>query len=306
MLSEVANMDEYSMKVSHPEFTHTRTFNKELGLIFASRKELWVEMRRFTERTLRHFGFGKSNTMQSVIEAETTDLVKEFNETIKNHGGIMKIRTKFVLSLLNTLWCMVAGQRYPHDDPTLIKLMDRNFEMTKSRSFIDPFHFLLPKRIKDMFPSISKEDVRLRVYKECHDFTKILIDERKTEGMYNNSPLNYIDAFLQKIEENKGNNKSVYTEENLQAMLADLLQTGTTTTNGTMNYGVLFLTLNPKIQEKCQKEIDSVVSRHLSPTLEDIEKMPYFQACILETHRQGNVVPNPIPRFAPTDWNIKG
>lgn len=55
-------------------------------------------------------------------------------------------------------------------------------------------------------------------------------------------------------------------------MLADLLQTGSTTTNGTLNYGLLFLILNPEIQKKCQMEIDAVVPRHLNPTLEDIEK----------------------------------
>ncbi|ODM88687.1 Methyl farnesoate epoxidase, partial [Orchesella cincta] len=34
--------------------------------------------------------------------------------------------------------------------------------------------------------------------------------------------------------------------------------------------------------------------------------MPYFQAFVLETHRLGNVVPNPIPRTCPKDWRIRG
>lgn len=55
-------------------------------------------------------------------------------------------------------------------------------------------------------------------------------------------------------------------------MLADLLQTGSTTTNGTLNYGLLYLLLNPEIQRKCQAEIDATIPRHLTPTLEDIEK----------------------------------
>ncbi|ODM88974.1 Cytochrome P450 1A1 [Orchesella cincta] len=89
-------------------------------------------------------------------------------------------------------------------------------------------------------------------------------------------------------------------------MLSDLLQTGTTTTNGTLNYGLLFLTLNPDIQKKCQADIDAIVLKHLTPTLEDVEKMPYFQAFVLETHRLGNIVPNPIPRTCPKDWRIRG
>lgn len=55
-------------------------------------------------------------------------------------------------------------------------------------------------------------------------------------------------------------------------MLADLITAGSTTTNGTLNYGLLFLTLNPEIQKRCQKEIDAVVPRHLTPTMDDIEK----------------------------------
>ncbi|ODM92578.1 Vitamin D 25-hydroxylase [Orchesella cincta] len=35
-------------------------------------------------------------------------------------------------------------------------------------------------------------------------------------------------------------------------------------------------------------------------------RMPYFQAFVLETHRLGNIVPNPIPRTCPKDWRIRG
>lgn len=89
-------------------------------------------------------------------------------------------------------------------------------------------------------------------------------------------------------------------------MLEDLLQTGSATTNGTLNYGLLFLTLNPAIQNRCREEIRQHVPRHSLPTPEDIEKMPFFQAFVLETHRLGNVVPNPIPRIVPCDWTYKG
>lgn len=37
-----------------------------------------------------------------------------------------------------------------------------------------------------------------------------------------------------------------------------------------------------------------------------VYRMPYFQAFILETHRLANIVPNPIPRIVPRDWNIRG
>jgi hypothetical protein len=60
-------------------------------------------------------------------------------------------------------------------------------------------------------------------------------------------------------------------------MIEDFMQTGSTTSVGTLNYGVLFLTLNPQVQAKCQAEIDSIVPKHLVPTLDDIEKYKYIR-----------------------------
>lgn len=55
-------------------------------------------------------------------------------------------------------------------------------------------------------------------------------------------------------------------------MIADLLLVGSLTLNATLNYGVLFLTLHPEIQKKCQAEIDAIVPRHMKPTVDDVEK----------------------------------
>jgi len=70
---------------------------------------------------------------------------------------------------------------------------------------------------------------------------------------------------------------SLMSEQQLQAMLADLLMVGSLTLNATLNYGVLFLTLNPEIQKKCQDEIDSIVPRHMPPTVDDIERYDLSQ-----------------------------
>lgn len=101
-------MDEYSIKVCN-ELTTPRSMGKELGLIFAATPELWMEMRKFSQRTLRDFGFGKRHSMQSVIEAEIVDLVAEFKAETAKSDGVLKIRTTFMLSVLNVLWCMIAG-----------------------------------------------------------------------------------------------------------------------------------------------------------------------------------------------------
>lgn len=64
----------------------------------------------------------------------------------------------------------------------------------------------------------------------------------------------------------------LHIEQQLQSMIADLLLVGSLTLNATLNYAVLFLTLNPEIQKKCQQEMDSVVARHMVPTVDDVDK----------------------------------
>lgn len=163
-------MDEYAIKVCN-ELTVVRSMGKELGLIFAATPELWMEMRKFSQRTLRDFGFGKRYSMQTVIEAEITDLVKEFKAETALSGGILKIRTTFILSVLNVLWCMIAGQRYAHDDPKLMKMMEKNFGMTKSQTFIDPVHGF--PWLKKILPKTFNVDYVSKVFEESHQYSQV-------------------------------------------------------------------------------------------------------------------------------------
>jgi cytochrome P450 len=52
----------------------------------------------------------------------------------------------------------------------------------------------------------------------------------------------------------------------------DLFLAGSETTGYTMSYFFLFVTLNPKVQKKIQREIDDAVPKGLTPTLQDIDK----------------------------------
>ncbi|CAL8109453.1 unnamed protein product [Orchesella dallaii] len=305
LMTEVANMEEYSIKFAHELYTYPRTFGKEMGLIFAASPPLWTEMRKFTVRTLREFGFGKVYTMHSVIIAEVNLLADDFKKKIKSDYGVVKFRNTFSLTVLNVLWCMVAGIRYEHDDPRLLKLMGHVFNMSKSVTFGNPLELILPVT-KKIAPWLHKANLRNKVFDSCHELSKTLIEERKAEGYYLSEPQNYMDVFLKKIHEHRDQKDTIYTEQQLQSMVADLLMVGSLTLNATLNYGILFLTLNPEIQKKCQDEIDAIVPRNIAPTVDDVEKMPYFQAFMLETHRCANVVPNPVPRMVPKDWHLRG
>jgi methyl farnesoate epoxidase/farnesoate epoxidase len=142
------------------------------GLIFAATPELWMEMRKFSQRTLRDFGFGKRYSMQSVIELEICDIVQEIKEEIKKTDGVLRVRTNFLLSVLNVLWCMIAGQRYAHDDPKLVKMLEKNFAMTKAQTFFDP-HVIMTPFLRKIFPTFFKYDLVNKVFEESHEFSRV-------------------------------------------------------------------------------------------------------------------------------------
>jgi len=82
--------------------------------------EHWEEIRRFTIRHLRDFGFGKAS-MESLIMDELREVLAWMkSQNGKPVGG--GIRDKLSLASVNALWTIISGQRYAHDDPRVINL----------------------------------------------------------------------------------------------------------------------------------------------------------------------------------------
>jgi len=71
----------------------------------------------------------------------------------------------------------------------------------------------------------------------------------------------------------------------------DLFAAGAETTSNTLEFAMLYMILNPKVQERVQAEIDQVVGRSRPPSLLDKSQMPYTEATLLEVQRMANVLP---------------
>jgi len=79
----------------------------------------WDELRQFTLRQLRDFGFGK-NTMQDSIMLE----VNEFIELLALTKGepVRNVKNRLVVAVVNSLWFIATGTRHPQNDPELVAL----------------------------------------------------------------------------------------------------------------------------------------------------------------------------------------
>jgi len=84
--------------------------------------------------------------------------------------------------------------------------------------------------------------------------------------------------------------------------MMDLFEGGTETTNNTMEFAMLYAMNHPRLQEKVQKEIDTVIGRNRLPTLTDRARMPYTEAFLVEVQRYSNVVAMTLRGLTSDTW----
>ncbi|CAL8124690.1 unnamed protein product [Orchesella dallaii] len=298
VMEEYLTKPEFSDRIYTPWFAE-RTFNKRLGVIFAKYPEPWQVLRRFSLRSLRDFGFGKRNRMHPVIESELKSIVNEMKLNVKENNGIHTFDCYFTLSILNVLWSMLAGTRFEHSDPRLVKLIKLVREMMSSCNFGNSILLAYPEW-KEWFPDWTGLTVQRKCYNALNQFFQEFVDERRKVELYKTNPENLVDEFLREIDAHDESD-SEFTDQQLVALMNDLFIAGSETTSHTISWCILYLILNPHVQKKVQEEVDIHVPKGRLPTVEDEAQLHYLRAVLAETHRIASVLPLMVPRAAERD-----
>ncbi|ODN00933.1 Farnesoate epoxidase [Orchesella cincta] len=267
--------------------------NEPLGIV-STEGELWEVHRRFLLRQLRDFGFGKSTMEQLILDEvkETIDLLKS-----SSAKPISNIKEIFQVSVINSLWTIVANERFNHDDPRLLSMMADSARLTDelmNRAVM----FFVPWTRHFLPPLAGFEEVRdrnRRFYETAVDAHKATYQEGTTRD--------FIDVYLAEIEANKDNPASLFhdrrqAEKQLHAILADLFFAGTDTTSNTLAWAVLYLAKNQDAQKKMQKEISSVTGDSRLVTVSDRSNMPYTNGVMDETMRKSSIVASGVQHRA--------
>uniref|UniRef100_A0A5F8GDC6 Cytochrome P450 n=1 Tax=Monodelphis domestica TaxID=13616 RepID=A0A5F8GDC6_MONDO len=259
----------------------------------------WKTLRRVSIATLRDFGMGK-RSIEEQIKAEAQCLVEELQ---KSQGALIDPTFIFHSVTANVICSIVFGERFSYQDTQFREILNM---------FVEVFTILssLWMQFFEQFPSVLKllpgPHYRvLKIAQHIKDFISSKIEQHQ-ESLDPNSPRDFIDSFLLRIEKEKETPDSKYHVKNLVLTVLSLFFAGTETTSTTLRYGFLLLLKYPQVAEKVQEEIDQVVGRDRAPEIKDRAKMPYTDAVIHEIQRFSDLLPMGIPHMVTEDTSFQG
>ncbi|KAM4771246.1 cytochrome P450 2K4-like [Rhinophrynus dorsalis] len=262
-----------------------------------SNGENWKVMRRFTIKTLRDFGIGKSRIEEKIIE-ECSYLI---NHIASFKGKPFDDTMVLNASVANIIVSVLLGHRMECEDPVFLRLLKLNNENVRLLGTpmvmlynIFPFFGFLPGSHRTIEKNVAKLFAFITNTFMKHMAALDINDQRC-----------YIDAFLVKQKEEEGRSDSYFHIENLTRVIRNLISAGMETTSTTLRWGLLLMIQFQDIQEKVQEEISRVIGS-AQPTYNHRTRMPYTNAVIHEIQRFGDIVPLSVPHETTKDVYFKG
>ncbi|XP_050416707.1 cytochrome P450 2U1 [Patella vulgata] len=263
------------------------------GIIWSNGDE-WKTVRRTSLHALRDLGVGKSS-----IEEKLKEEVCALLDALSDIEGEPVCVHKYLMKATTNIICGIAfGTRFDYNNTEFLNVIAFVDSAFRNEGAFGPIHVLPLLRFTPFLMGYYKRFQKIHVGVE--GFILRRIKEHK-ETFNKDDIRDFIDACLSNRE------KTDYFDDNgmLRAII-DLFTAGSDTTAGSLDWGLLYMILNPDIQKKCQEEIDSVVGSNRMVSLSDKSKLPYVEATILEVQRLGNTAPASLPHMANEDAMVNG
>uniref|UniRef100_A0A8C0QSP0 Cytochrome P450 n=1 Tax=Chelonoidis abingdonii TaxID=106734 RepID=A0A8C0QSP0_CHEAB len=267
--------------------------------ITLSNGEKWKVLRRFALQTLRNFGMGK-RSLEEQIQQEVRCLVQELAQT-----QAAPFDPTFLISraVSNVICSILFGGRFEYQDGsflTLVGLTNQIFQLLSS----------LWGQMYSIFPGPMScvPGPHNRISENFEQLRLFVLEQVKMhqESFDPNSPRDFIDCFLLKMEQENQDPLSYFHTETLVMTTHNLFFSCTETVSTTLRYGFLLLMKHPEIQGEVHAEVDQVIGQHRSPSVEDRSRMPYADAMIHEVQRFSNVFPMGVPHAVTRDTRFRG
>lgn len=256
--------------------------------LFHMSGERWKNMRVKLTPT---FTSGKMKLMFFLMKTCADHLQNSLND-LAEKGEVVNINDfmgRYTTDVIGTCAFGLEINSIEHPDSEFRKMGHAFFTQTKYQIMRALLRFIMPrivkllklkvidKRIEIFFTDVVKDTVEYREANKIqrNDFLDLLI-QIKNQGSLENDDNGQIE-------------KKTKVEMDLNTMTAQCLLffvAGFETSSLTLTYTLYELALNTDIQQKLQKEIDTVLEKHSGQvTYEALQEMPYMDKVVSETMR---------------------
>jgi len=270
-----------------------KSWGKPLGIIDPDNTAVWKEQRRFILRNLKELGFGRKS--EESVQEEANNLVDHLLASSKEkEEEDTLVKEQFSIPVVNVIWRMVASKTFAigsEEGSKFIALMEELFTQTLSVLALFPLvgKYLAKKKIQRRFD----------MFREMRELFEAEIAEHE-ENLDEADPRDLIDRYLVEVKRER----EEFSKEQLVIAIIDLFAAGSETSSTTLRWALLYLTLNPKVQARCQAEVDKLGSR--CPTIADMADLPYCQATINEVLRISRTAPGSLMHVTMEDVHVNG
>ncbi|NXO55543.1 CP2F3 protein, partial [Aramus guarauna] len=280
------------------DFPAVQQWSRGNGIVYGT-GERWRQLRRFAITTLKSFGMGKRGAEERVRE-EAQYLLQRLQQT----NG-QPFDPTFLLSCAgsNIICWLVFGERFEYGDERFLALMgliNANWKLMSSTW----------GQLLFIFPNIMRfvPGPHRRIYTNYLQLAEFVGERvrRNRQTLDPQNPRDFIDCFLLKMQQEKGNPDTHFTEDTLSKTTVNLFFAGTETVSSTLKYGLRILLRHPEVEARLHEEIDRVIGRHRGPCMEDRSRMPYADAVIHEIQRFADIVPMGVPHAATRNVQLRG
>ncbi|CAN6247933.1 unnamed protein product [Urochloa humidicola] len=209
---------------------------------------------------------------------------------------------------LNTVARMIAGKRYYGDDED-DDAGPASEEAERFRAMVQEYFAMHgASNLQDFLPVLALVDIggvnkrAKRLSKARNEWAQRLIDEHRAAAAAGRE--RGMKTMVGDLLEMQASDPEAYSDKVIRALCLSILQTGTDTSSGTIEWAMALLLNHPSAMAKARAEIDEAVGTARVLEESDLPNLPYLQLVVRETLRLHPIAPLLAPHESSADISV--
>ncbi|CAN1234061.1 Cytochrome P450 71A6 (Fragment) [Linum perenne] len=257
--------------------------------------EYWRQMRSICVMQL--LSTKKVQSFRLVREEEANLMVERIENQRNSSGGPVDLGEMFAVMTEDVISRVAFGKKYR-------KLKDMLKEMAVLLGIFNVADFVPWLGWINRFNGLNARVEK--VFNEFDQFLDEVVDEhveKRQQGIVDEAEehKDFVDVLLDAQDDNE-----LMDRDSIKAIILDMFGAGSDTTFTALEWAMTEVLKHPRVTDKLQQDIRSVVGKKPNVKEEDIERMPYLRAVIKESLRLHPPIPLLVPRASTKDTKVLG